>query len=146
MAGRITLWGADQLLTSFFSRKTEVPSGFYLALIKDIAPTPFISGSELDEPEGGSYVRTLIPNTTDQFSNIGQPQVINLETNVQFLPATDLWGMIRYWALCNAQVEGYVYFIGKLVAPMKVDNGDIAFVSAGDLSIALGPFFTAEDL
>lgn len=146
MAGRITLWGADQLLTSYFSKKAEVPPSFHLALIKDVAPTPFISGAELDEPIGGSYVRTLIPNDTDHFSNIGQPQVINLEANVQFLPATDLWGMIRYWALCNSEVDGFVYFIGKLVAPMRVDNGDIAFVPAGDLSVALGPFFTAEDL
>ena len=111
-----------------------------------MAPTPFVSGAELDEPIGGSYGRVLIPNDTDHFSNIGQPQVVNLENNAQFLPATDLWGMIRYWALCNAEVDGYVYFIGKLVAPMRVDNGDIAFVPAGDLSIALGPFFTAEDL
>ena len=146
MAGRITLWGAGQLLTSFFSKKADIPAAFHLALIKAVAPTPFVSGAELDEPDGGSYGRVLVPNDTDHWSNVGQTQVIQLEDDVQFLPCTADWGTIRYWALCNAEVDGFVYFIGSLASPMKVDNTDIARIPAGDLSIQLGPFFTSEDL
>ena len=51
MAGRLTIWGAGELLTTYFANApAEAPGFFWLALIREIAPTPYISGAELDEP------------------------------------------------------------------------------------------------
>src|SRR4029077_18960231 len=47
MPGRITVWGANQLLMSYFAKKEEPPPSFYLALIRDTAPTAYMAGSEL---------------------------------------------------------------------------------------------------
>lgn len=143
MAGRITLWGAGQLLSTFFGQAQAVPLRFHLALLKTIPPTPYVSGAELDEPKGMGYVRKEIPNDLTFWSNQGQIQVSVLATDVIFPEATGDWGDIRYWALCNADVDGYVYFIGSLETPVRISNTDAAWVQAGDLGVTVGPFFTS---
>ena len=50
MAGRLTLWGAQQLLTGYFGQTIAPPASFYVALIVSVPPTPFMDGSDLDEP------------------------------------------------------------------------------------------------
>jgi hypothetical protein len=132
-------------MSSFFSRKAVVPEQFHLAAIRSIAPTPYVSGAELDEPEGLGYQRLVLPNNTDFWSNAGQIQVSLLNSNAAYAPATGDWGTLRHWALCNAAVDGYVYFTGSLESPVTILNGDTLMVGAGDLSVTVGPFFTSED-
>lgn len=145
MAGKLTLWGAGEILTSFFSKTAEPPPAFYLAAIKDIAPTPYISGSELDEPDSDAgYERVEIFNDSVTWTNEGQIQVMTCEIDCEFLTATEDWGAIRYWALCNAPVEGYCYFVGDFDAPAVIYTSDQLVVESGDLSVSLGPFFFAE--
>ena len=63
MAGRLTIWGAGELLTTFFGNldaAKDPPSAFYLALVRLIAPTPYMSGAELDEPDGDATM--VIPS------------------------------------------------------------------------------------
>ena len=145
MAGRITLWGAGQLLNTHFGKSVEVPNSYYLAMIRKIPPTPYVSGSELDEPVGMGYLRAEIPNTLGYWSNQGQLQVSVLNDDVTYVQATEAWGELRYWALCNAEVEGFVYFIGSLESPITINTTDTLVVGAGDLGITLGPFFTSEE-
>lgn len=144
MAGRLTLWGAGELLSAFWGRVAEPPANFYLALIRDVAPTSYVSGGEIDEPPTGDYARAVIENTTVWWSNESQPQVMLTDEDVLFTEATEDWGVVRYWALCNADAEGFVYAVGELDAPYNVEAGDVVVVGAGDLAIALGPFFTEE--
>lgn len=144
MAGRITLWGAGELLSSFFSKLATPPDDFYLALITSVAPTPYVSGAEITEPQGGGYQRVEIPNDNVYWSNSGQLQVVTTAANVSFAPATGDWGTIRFWAHCNAQVDGYLYAVGSLEAPLVVNTGDAVLLNAGDLAIALGPFYSEE--
>jgi hypothetical protein len=143
MAGRITLWGAGQLISTYFGQAQPVPSAFYLALIKNIPPTPYVSGAELDEPIGLGYGRAEIPNNLSYFSNAGQIQVSILNRDITFAPATGDWGDLRYWALCNASVDGFVFAIGSLETQMRISNSDTVLVGAGDLGVTVGPFFTS---
>jgi hypothetical protein len=145
MAGRITVWGASQLLTAYMGRTTEPPPNFYLALIKDIAPTPYMSGSELDEPSNVDYQRILIPNDLANWVNDSQPQEVYNVLPQQFITATSDWGKINYWALCNAVVDGYNFVVGDLENPVLLNTGDQVVFEEGDLSVALGPFFLAEE-
>lgn len=145
MAGNITLWGASELLRTFFSRTAVAPDAFYLALITDVAPTPYLSGEELNEPLAPEYVRAMIPNDDLTWTNDGQMQVVSCEAEIQFVTAVESWGTVRYWALCNAEVEGGVYFVGEFESPEQVEMDDQVVIAAGNLTASLGPFFTTEE-
>jgi hypothetical protein len=61
--------------------------------------------------------------------------------DVEFITAVSDWGSIRYWALCNAAVDGFNFLVGELETPVQVNTGDQAVIAEGDLSVELGPFF-----
>jgi hypothetical protein len=145
MSGRLTIWGAGQLLTTYFTQATEPPPSFWLALVRTIPPTPYMSGSELDEPDSDDYARIEIPNDLANWANDAQPQEIYNVLSAQYVTATQDWGQIGFWALCNAQVDGYNFLVGDLENPVLVAAGDQVEISEGDLSVSLGPFFLVEE-
>lgn len=145
MAGRLTVWGAGQLLTTYFAVTTTPPPSFWLALIRTVPPTPYMSGSELDEPDSDDYARIEIPNDLANWANDAQPQEIYNVLPAQYVTATADWGQVGFWALCNAQVDGYNFLVGDLENPVLVSTGDQVEISEGDLSVSLGPFFLAEE-
>jgi len=147
MAGRLTLWGAGQLLRSFFGRTAEPPQTFYLALIKDIAPTPYVSGAELDEPDVETgYQRVAIPNDAASWTaSEGFLHITSNAIDLPFITAITDWGSINYWAVCNAEVDGYVYFVGSVEQADYVAAGDQVVMGTDELVIELGPFYTDED-
>ena len=145
MPGRLTVWGASQLLTGYFTRGTEPPPSFYLALVREIAPNPYINGSELDEPDNDDYQRIEIPNTLEYWANDSQPHEVYNVLPQQFITAITAWGKIGYWALCNAPVDGYNLIVGDLENPILVEAGDQVAFEEGDLSVSLGPFFLVEE-
>ena len=145
MAGRLTVWGAQQLLTAYFAATTEPPPSFYLALIRVNPPTPYMDGTELDEPDSPDYARIEIPNDGLNWANDSQPQEVYNLLPTQFITATSDWGQIGYWALCNAVVDGFNFIVGELESPILITAGDQAVIAEGDLSVSLGPFFLAED-
>lgn len=140
----MTLWGAGEILTNFFAGGKTLPEDFWLALVKDAAPSAFISGAELDEPQVGSYNRMKIPASAAYWDNAGQMHVIGTTKNLPFVTANQDWGSIRYWALCDARVEGHIYAIGDL-EPIYVATGEAPELFAGDLTIALGPFYQTQE-
>ena len=123
-----------------------IPNTWFLAVIKDIAPTPYVSGAELDEPVGGSYGRVEIANDAATWSNLGTANISTLQVQVNFADASADWGTIRYWALCDAVVDGNPYFVGQLESPQVVRLGDTPVVNVGDLSCELGPFFATWEV
>ena len=104
-----------------------------------------MSGSELDEPDNADYQRVEIDNDLAHWANSSQPQEIFNVMPTQFVTATTDWGQIKYWALCNASVDGYNVIIGNLENPVQISAGDQPEFADGDLSVSLGPFFLAEE-
>lgn len=148
MAGRLTIWGAGELLTTFFGNATspkDPPGSFYLALVRQIAPTPYMSGAELDEPDTSDYNRVEIANDGLNWANASSPQTVSNLLDVSFVLAASDWGECRFWALCNAPTGGFNYLVGDLETPILVAAGDTVAVSDGDLGVSLGPFFMADD-
>jgi len=148
MGGRLTVWGAGELLTTFFGNDQaakEPPGSFWLALVCTIAPTPYMSGAELDEPQASDYGRVEIPNDGFNWGNTSQPQTVANLLDTLFVQAVTDWGVCNYWALCNAPSEGMNYIVGDLESPIQVLAGDTVQISDGDLGISLGPFFLADD-
>jgi hypothetical protein len=145
MSGQLTVWGAGQLLTSYFTATAEPVDNFYLALIMAIPPSPYMDGSELDEPLVVDYARIAIPNDALNWANDAQPQELYNILPAQFVTASSDWGLIGYWALTNAPTDGFNFIVGNLENPVLIEAGDQAVISEGDLSISLGPFFLAEE-
>lgn len=142
MSGRLTLWGAGQLLTTYFSGETDRLPSLYLALIKDVPPTPYVSGDELDEPVGMSYQRVEIPMDAGYWHNDVQPQLIATDQDLEFVAATGDWGRIKYWALCDSMSAGNCFAVGAMEDIQEITDTDTAVVSSGDISISLGPFLS----
>jgi hypothetical protein len=145
MSGRLTVWGAGELLTTYFGGTAVPPPSFWLALIRINPPTPYLDGTELDEPDNDDYARIEIPNDQLNWVNDSQPQEIYNVLPAQYVTATSDWGQINYWALCNAPVDGFNLIVGDLEDPIQITTGDQAVISEGDLSVSLGPFFLQEE-
>lgn len=145
MAGRLTMWGAQQLLTTYFTQGSVPPATFYLALVRAIPPTPYMDGSELDEPTSVDYARVPIANDLANWSNDSQPQEISNILPQTFTTATEDWGRINYWALTDSQVDGNNFIVGDLENPVMIMAGDQAAFEEGDISATLGPFFLQDD-
>lgn len=125
-----TLWGAHQLATMLFSRQASPPQEFYLALIAETEPDPFITGVELDEPFEGGYQRLLLPNdTTIWGSNLDS--IITNMVELRFAAATEDWGTVNFWALCSAPTAGFVYLFGEFVDPLYVSINDEVVIDPG---------------
>lgn len=146
MAGRLTQWGAGELLRSFFSRTATPPPSFWLGLVMENAPSPYVIGAELDEPEGLSYSRVEILNDIENWpSDNGLLHVVANGLAVSFVTAQEDWGRIGYWAVCNAQEDGYVYLVGEMEEEQSVLTGDQVIINSDELVVELGPFFTPDE-
>ena len=148
MSGRLTVWGAGELLTNFFGngeQAREAPGSHWLALVRAIPPTAYMSGAEIDEPDATDYTRVEIANDLLTWSNASSPQTVYNQLAAQFPQAVTDWGVIRFWALTNALKEGFNYLVGELEQPLLVEAGDTVRLEAGDLGVSLGPFFTTDE-
>lgn len=142
--GSITLWGAGELLADFFGRSTEWPANFYMALVRTTAPGPFTEGGELDEPdEETGYIRVEIPNAPDTW--LIDDEVLSNVNDIIFPQTIGSWGTIKYWALCNDTTEGQLYFYGSFIDALTSEVDDQFVISAGTLSIEVGPIFAGAD-
>lgn len=145
MSGRLTQWGAGQLILSFFSTTVDPPPSYWLGLIRTGAPNLYMSGAELDEPDNADYTRVQIPNDGLTWSNSSQPQIVTCMIDVLYPGAVSDWGEINYWALCNAPTDGFPYFVGDLETSITVMTGDTPMLGAGELSVSLGPFYLTDE-
>lgn len=145
MAGRLTAWGAGEILRTFFGRTSGPPLSFYLAFIRTTPPTLYINGAELDEPVDGGYARAEIVNDVGYWTDNGQLNVIVNQQDVEFGVATADWGPIGFWALTNAPYSGNVYAVGDIENSSAVYAGDVPTIMSGDISFTLGPFYTTEE-
>lgn len=145
--GRPTLWGAAEILRSYFSRAATPPPSFYVALIVDVAPNPYITGDELSEPVVGGYARAELPNdvTTWGDQNTGQLHMIYNIEDLAFTSATADWGIVSYWAMCDSVIGGNVLFVGEFEEPSYISNGDQVVIPAALLAVEFGPFFFDEE-
>lgn len=136
--GSPTLWGATEMMGSFFGALRVPPTRMYMALILDTPPSPYISGNELDEPSADAgYNRLQIDNVATNWSQ--NMETITNASTMTFTTAVSDWGTINYWALCNTLIEGQVYFYGEFIEPVLILETDYAVIDVGTLSFTMGP-------
>lgn len=139
------MWGSGQFISTFLGQNVLPPTSFWLALVRTIPPSPYVSGAELDEPDNSDYARVEIPNDVDNWANDSAPQEMANLQEIDFVTATSDWGPIYYWALCDMSYEGNNYFVGTLDDSLNILAGDQAALYPGDLTVSLGPFYLIEE-
>ena len=131
---RLTMWGASQLLTTYFTMGTTAAT---LQLLLGpggelIPPDPYMSqrlGARTSQPSSttpGSRSPTTPGELGQRLRAPGDATTCYLRSTIStFITAVSDWGQISYWALCDAQVEGGNNFIvGTLENPILVSAGD----------------------
>lgn len=136
MSGEISVYGAAHFSRCLFGKSETPKTTYYLALISGADPSGFITGAELDEPTGGSYLRLAIPNNTSSWHEQDFGRMANTG-ELSFPTATADWGRIRSWALCDASADGNILFYGQFKAAKNVKDGDTFKIDNGALSIEL---------
>lgn len=131
MPGGTTTYGKDYLLEAAFARGAQIGT-FHVALLLS-EPGVEDDGSTLDEPTAPSYVRKAVSASATFASFNGG---LSNYVGVTFASAAEDWGVIRYYALCDASTGGELICWGKLVSARNVVTGGQPFFEVGSLSFA----------
>ena len=111
MSGFPTVAGANYLVDLFSASEMPV-SDYYVALITGKQPGVAVVGEELEEPDFPDYTRARIENISANWST--EDGVVSNAIAVTYPIPTNEWGIIKHWALCDAEAGGRVFFAGEL--------------------------------
>ena len=119
----LTNYGENGMLNLF-----RVNTTYYLALFTS---TPGEGGDLTSEVSGGSYARQAV--------TFGTPAdgIVQNSAVVEFPAATDTWGTVAYWALCDAASGGNAWWFGSITVPKTITAGDIYRIPVGSLSLSV---------
>lgn len=128
----LTIHGARYFL-SLVGNITQPLEWVWVALSQDeIGYTA--TGDTITEPSAPSYHRVQLGNASGTWGLVGTT-LTNLE-DVVFPQAEEDWGLIRAWAICDANESGNVLIEGTLDTPVTISEGGILTVPASGLSVA----------
>ena len=105
------------------------PSNLYVALS---TTTPVDDGSNVTEPVGNGYARTLCNGWTR--SGTSPTQVQNTAA-VTFPTATGSWGTLTHFVIYDASTSGNPIAWGALGASQAITTNDIAQFAANALTV-----------
>ena len=137
-AGEISDYLSDKLLDHSFSLATFAVPDTYIAMCTgDVLDTD--TGTAISEPAAGAYARVEVD------VNAGASPTWDLAANgsldnthtISFTQATGSWATITALAIVDAATLGNLLFYENTVTDQKVDNGDTAEISAGNLKVSL---------
>ena len=126
----MTLAG-ENYVVSLLTKKTSALDAYYVALICNDPPSMFISGSNLDEPNVPEYQRVKYDNAPLMWSE-PSGEVSNTE-DVNWPTATEDWGTISHWAICDSPQDGNVLWAGDFPVPFKIEAGMVIGLPPGTL-------------
>ena len=108
------------------------PATWYLALYT-ATPGELGGGTEC---VGGAYARVTLTNNTTNFPTT-TTGTKSLGVAAAFAEATNNWGTITGFALCDAASGGNICMYGNLTTPVVIAQGDVARVAVGTSGIVL---------
>jgi hypothetical protein len=108
------------------------PATWYLALY---TATPGEAGGGT-ECTGGAYARVALTNNTTNFPTTTTSSK-SLGVAAAFAEATNNWGTITGFALCDASSGGNICLYGNLTAPIVISQGDVARIAVGGSGITM---------
>jgi len=112
------------------------PANYYLSLCVD-APDASMTGTTLStaEPTDGSFYRPMFPDWNWSTLVNG---VSTYDTQINLVPTND-WGLVSYFAICDAATAGNVIWFGSLTSAFYVyANGSYTnYVPAGYIRLTV---------
>lgn len=134
MAGGATADGLAYL-AELWSYGEEPVGSYYVALIRTIPPTFAADGDNLDEPDSAAYVRAELVNDSANWA-VNNGTVANV-FEVAFPPCDVTWGRIGYWAICDEEEGGRVFFVGQLEEPLYVEATGVVVLTPGAVGVEM---------
>jgi len=122
-------------LAELWSAGEEPVGAYYVALICTIPPTFAADGENLDEPDSEVYARAEIVNDSANWA-IHDGTVANV-FEITFPPADEEWGRIGYWAICDEEEGGRVFFVGQLEEPVYILATGVVVLTPGAVGIEM---------
>lgn len=112
---------------------TDTPKqSFWFALLTEQAGAT-ATGTSIQEPIAGSYERARIDNVSGSWEISGTS--LNNGVAIEFVPATEDWGMVRGWAMCTDNLDGKVIMLEMFETPVEVTAGTSVTFPIGGVSI-----------
>ena len=102
----------------------------YLALCYS-SPSPTDDGSSLLEVSGTGYSRVTLTSANWSAAASG---VCTYNASHTLNPGSD-WGVISYYAVCDAATGGNLIAFGPLAATFEANNGSAVKIQSGTLTI-----------
>ena len=136
MSGRVTNYGSQLFLKSFFGKSTTIPNTLWIALVTDEEPSVGSTGSDIVEPLTDDYVRSQYPNSKSNWTVTGTETISNSNA-IEFPIATSDWGEARYFAVCDKKTGGNVIAYGDLLNGVEVFDSDQVIIAIGGISFTL---------
>ena len=119
------------------SQNVSIASTVYLALSTS---TPTADGTNVTEPSGNGYVRKLLGNYNQSYTQLMSQAANGKSENsaeIHFNKATGSWGTITHVCLYSAATGGTLLAYGALTESVAVTEGDVFVIDAGDLEVIL---------
>lgn len=127
------------LLDLVFNGQGVTPPATYIAL-HTVDPTDAGTG---DEVSGGSYARVLVnasggasPAWTDAVEDGVGHKVANAD-DIVFPQATAYWGVVGYFGIWDADLQGNLLYHGPLDDAKTITTGDTFRFTAGNLKLRM---------
>lgn len=143
MSGFITADGENYMLDLFTGSYTPLPT-YYFALGRTKPPTRHTTGSEFDEPITADYKRAPYTNASGNWTE-RVSSVFNV-TQIAFPVATSAWGLVKYWAICDAPTGGKLLWVGSFTVPLTVGAGDQVVLAPGQVAMTSSGYRTQVTL
>ncbi len=130
MAGRFSVYGANQVLNKVLRANDFTPStSYWIALFRAVTDTALRANSPgtADEvPGAGSYTRLQIRGATGITFSSSTLAESELSAEIAWPAATGSWGTVTRAAIMDSSTigAGNVILFGSLTTPKAVDIGD----------------------
>jgi hypothetical protein len=121
----LTMDGANYVLDVAFGQEQSPASSLYIAVMYDEG-SYLATGDDLSEPEVASYARVEMPNTVAYWGDTADGLKSN-SADIIFPTATETWGQVRFWAICDAATGGRCLAWGGMSARLVAQGGTLRF-------------------
>lgn len=136
MPSNVSEYGATFIAGVMFGQANPVPTNYYLALTAT-APDPSVGAGALAEPAASTgYGRAVVLNTGATFATPVGGAVTN-NAVLTFPTATADWGVVAWYVLCDAAVNGNVIIYASLDMPRLIQSGSTVSFDPGSLSLSV---------
>jgi len=131
----ISNYGRGYITKTLFGRSLNPNGTYFIAALKS-SPNSASTGSTLNEPTAVSYARVAYANTSANWSASGSGSITNTN-KIKFNVATQDWGLITHYALCDSFSGGNLFIFGTLTTKLFIANGDNLIIDSYGITISV---------